>query len=167
MPKVVIFILSIFLMNCGAKPGTFAFFPADESALTEIQQPYYYPPQFNRFTPPILFSKNRTVWVAYKPDMRNYESPYALSLSKESLGWIEINLQNHLLLPESKYIVNKYEGLAVGKYLLRVAHANKILGSIEFEVISDDSQTEDYIDYEAPIQVVLDRETDDIRMLSE
>ncbi|MES0489958.1 MAG: hypothetical protein ABUK01_08210 [Leptospirales bacterium] len=154
-------------MNCGAQPGTFAFFPADESELTEMQQPYYYPPQFNRFTPPILFSENRTVWMAYKPDMRDYQSPYALSLSKESLGWIEINLQNHTLLPDSKYIVNKYENLSVGKYLLRVAHDNETLGSIEFEIISDASQTEDYIDYEAPIEVVLDAESDDIRMLSE
>ena len=166
MRKFIIMLLPALFINCGQNKGVFAFFPADESALTQMQKTYYHPPQFIRFQPPILFPENRTVWVAYNPGVINYKTPYAISLSQKSIGWIEMNLKNQLLPAGSKYLVNQYTNLSAGKYLLRVAHNNKIIGSVSFEVITDDKRNEDYIDYDAPIDVVFDTEADDIRVLS-
>lgn len=166
MYRLVYLLFPVLLLHCGESKGTFAFFPANESALTEMQKTYYYPPRFNRFQSPILFSENRTIWVAYRPASRSYSSPYALSLSQKSLGWMEINLKTQSLAKGSKYLVNRYKNLPAGKYLLRVAHDNRIVDSIEFEVTMEESSREDYIDYDAPVEVVMDSEPDDIRLLS-
>ena len=166
MKGIVLTLLSVFLINCSEKGSDFAFYPVDESSLSPMQKQFYYPRYLNHYKQPILFSENRNIWFSYNPPEKNFKEPYAISLSKKSLGWIEFDLKNQILNPNVKYIVNNYTNLPPGKYMLRVALKNEILGSITFEVISEENKEDDYIDYEAPLDVVLENDTDDIRRYS-
>lgn len=166
MKGIVLVFLSIFLINCKEKGNDFAFYPVDESSLSQMQKQFYYPRYLNHYKQPILFSENRNIWFSYNPPEKNYKEAYAISLSKKSLGWIEFDLKNQKLDFNVKYLINNYANLPSGKYLLRVALNNEILGSVTFEVIAEEDKEDDYIDYEAPLDVVLENDTDDIRRYS-
>ncbi|MDH4262917.1 MAG: hypothetical protein OEV78_07735 [Spirochaetia bacterium] len=126
----------------------------------------YVPREFRKYNAPIQFNENRSLWFAYKPGKINYKSPYAVSLSKKSLGWIEIDLKNIHLSKTIGYIVDDYPELKYGKYLLTVALEHNILDSIEFEILKEGDQKDDFIDYDLPLSVVLDSDADDLRALS-
>jgi len=161
-----LFIVVLISFSCAGDAGKFAFHPVDEQRFNDIQRVWYTPSHFTRFTPPILFDENKTIWFSYKPDKVNYKEPYAISLSRRSLGWIEIDLKNVMLNSEVGYIVENYPDLETGEYLLRIAFNDEIIGSTTFEVIRDHDQKSEFIDYDLPLEVVLDTEADDIRMLS-
>jgi hypothetical protein len=114
----------------------------------------------------VQFNENQTLWFSYKPGNINFKQPYAISLSKKSLGWIEIELKNVNLIKETGYLVENYPQLKSGKYLITIAMGKEILSSIEFEVINERDQRENYIDYEMPLDVALDSDADDLRALS-
>lgn len=152
--------------HCSPEKQGFAFAQVDESAMDLLQKKYYQPRRFNRYNPPVIFGEDKTLWFSFYPSTKAYDRPYAVSLSRKSLGWSEIELKNLILSPETDYIINNYDALPKGHYLLRIALDDEILDSVAFEVINEHEQLEDYIDYDAPLELVEDTEVDDIRLHS-
>lgn len=163
--KIVICI-ALIAASCSKNSGSFAFHPIDDSRLTPFQKKLYVPTRFTKYRQPVQFNENQTLWFSYKPGNINFKQPYAISLSKKSLGWIEIELKNVNLIKETGYLVENYPQLKSGKYLITIAMGKEILSSIEFEVINERDQRENYIDYEMPLDVALDSDADDLRALS-
>lgn len=166
MRRFIPFLLLISFYRCDQTLPGFSFAAIDESEMTALQKRWYRPKQFNRHSGPKLFEERQSIWVSYKPRKKHYTEAYAISLSRKSLGWIEIDLKNMMLNPETDFLVNKFGKLQKGKYLLRVAYDNEIMDSIYFEIINESDQLKDYIDYDAPLSVVLDEAEDDIRLYS-
>ena len=158
--------LVFFSAFCMKKSGGFAFHAVNDSKFTPLQKMIYLPRQFTKYQNPIQFNENLNIWFTYEPSKHDYHQPYAVSLSRKSLGWIEIDLKNLHLSNKIGYLVNNYPELKHGQYLLTVALENKILSSVEFEIIKEGDQRNDYIDYDLPLSVVLDSEADDLRVLS-
>lgn len=159
-------ILVISQIFCMEKTGSFAFHSIKESKLTSFQKSMYLPREFKKYRAPIQFDEKINLWFAYTPAKVSYKSPYAVSLSKKSLGWIEIDLKNLHLSQKIGYLVDSYPELKNGKYLMTVALENKILNSVEFEIIKEGDRKDDFIDYDMPLSVVLDSDADDLRILS-
>ena len=157
---------SLSLAYCSSGKQGFAFAQVDETAMNVLQKKYYQPRRFNRYSPPVIFGEDKTLWFAFYPAQKVYDRPYAVSLSRKSLGWSEIELKNLNLSSEIDYLINNYGALPKGRYLLRVALDDEILDSIAFEVINENEQLEDYIDFDAPLDLVENKEVDDIRLYS-
>ncbi len=166
MRKLTVLLLVLIASQCDRTLPGFAFAAIDDREMTALQKRWYQPGRFVRHGGPQLFEEKQAIWVSYKPAKINYKRAYAISLSKKSLGWIEIDLKNMMLSPDSDFLVNNFGHLEKGKYLLRVAFDNEILDSILFEIINESDQMKDYIDYDAPLSVVLDDTQDDIRLYS-
>ncbi|MDH4198832.1 MAG: hypothetical protein OEV66_00485 [Spirochaetia bacterium] len=162
---LVLTVCNVFLISCAKNHGSFAFHSVDERRFTEFQKKNYIPGNFNKYTSPIQFGENQTLWFAFQPGKISHEK-YAISLSRKSLGWIEIDLKNLEIPKKIAYLIDNYPNLQAGKYLLTVALRNEILNSIEFEIINERGQRDDFIDYDLPINVVLDSDGDDLRDLS-
>lgn len=144
----------------GEENGTFAFFAADQSQLGEVQGRLFRPDSFKKFAEPGLFEQNRVLWLAYRPVSPDFGDIYALSLSKKSLGWIEIDLKNIQLSREVGYIVDYYNDLEPGEYMLRIAHENRVIDSYKFVIVP--VQDETFIDFSLPVSDETVAEEDDI-----
>lgn len=150
-----IFALAFFILlssfySCTEKKSAFAFFPMDDSELDFIQNKYFHPPLFKYYKPPINFSENKAIWFSYNPPKISREIPYAVSLSRKSLGWIEIDLRAVQLKKNSNYLVNFYKDLEPGEYQITVALDRQKLGSVVFQIKPESNKSR--IDYDAPLE---------------
>ena len=138
--------------------GKFAFFAADQQQLNNLEEKLYQPRRFKKFKPPISFAQDKTLWYIYKPDTKDYKLPYAISLQKKSLGYIEIDLKNKMLSPEVGGFIDLFEDLEVGHYAIKIAYKNLVIDEIKFSI--ERKENPDSIDFDAPISD--DPESDDI-----
>lgn len=164
MKKVLIFFIVLSIFNCGSRKTRFAFFAATESKLNALQQKWFQPKIFKYLKHPIEFNQKQTLWVYYKPVNFSYDNLYALSLSKKSLGWNEIDLKNKKISPDINALIDSYRNLPPGEYQLRIAFDNKVLDRIQFTVRAEIN--EDAINYDAPLKISQKNEEDEIIRLS-
>lgn len=140
----------IFLFSsCQYKKGDFAFHVSDQEDWSEIQKSLYRPKEFKKLRLPISFGKDKNIWFVYRPALPRWKKTYAISLSQKTLGYNEIELRNQVLKRSNQVLLDNFENLEEGKYLLRIAYNNKVIDSIEFEVRPPEQNKE--IDYEAPL----------------
>jgi len=163
---LIVLLAGFFFSYCGKSSGSFAFHAVNDQNFTEFQKKVYSPREFKKYHDPILFNENQHLWFSYEPAKVEYKIPYAVSLSKKSLGWIEIDLKNVHLSRNIGYLVDSYPDLKFGKYKLTVALKDKILNSIEFEILKEGDQKDDFIDYDMPLSILMDSDADDLRALS-
>lgn len=148
--KVVFLLISVSLFySCSEKGNTFGFFPMDDAELDFIQNKYFHPPLFRYYNPPITFEENKAIWFSYNPAKISRDIPYAVSLSRKSLGWIEIDLKEVSLEKNSTYLVNYYKDLEPGEYQITIALNQEKLGSVIFRIKPESNKTS--IDYDAPL----------------
>lgn len=121
------------LAGC-AKKGEFAFFPADERDLSPLQARLYVPQRFRKLKPPISFPGSLSIYYIYRPGSPKNGDVYAMSLSKQSLGWVEVDLKNQRLDPSRGVLYDKLVGLEPGEYLLKIAYEDKVIDEIQFEI---------------------------------
>lgn len=158
--------LAFITSSCWDNSGSFSFHSINEHKFTEFQRKNYIPRTFHKYKSPVQFNEDETLWFAYEPSKVVNNGIYAVSLSRKSLGWIEIDLKNVKFSRKTGYLIDNYPKLKSGRYLLTVAIDNTILNSVEFEILKQSDQREDYIDYDMPLNVVLDSDVDDLRALS-
>ncbi|RME88951.1 MAG: hypothetical protein D6767_09300 [Candidatus Hydrogenedentota bacterium] len=127
-------LLSIFLVACQKQTSGFAFFPADESELSPLEKKLFTPTRFKRLREPISFPSSLAIYYLYQPESPHYGEVYAISLSKFSLGWVEVDLYNQRLDGTRGALFGKLEDLDPGRYLLRIAYENKVIDKIEFSI---------------------------------
>lgn len=109
----------------------------------------FQPDVFKIYQEPIVFTKGLDIWFSYVPAVPRWGSTYAVSLSKKTLGYNEIDLRNQVLKRSRKMLIDHYSPLPIGKYLLRIAINNKVIDSVYFEVRADENAEK--IDYDAPL----------------
>ena len=114
-----------------------------------MQKHWFQPRLFRKYSQPITFPQSKNLWYIYKPASPDHTQPYALSLSRKSLGWIEVGLKNQKINKDSDLIIDQQRNLELGRYLLRIAYENEVLDSITFQIVPGEGQAE--IDYDAPI----------------
>lgn len=133
---------------CGKKETSFSFRAVDPLEKNSLEQTLYRPGVFRQIkhgTP--VFDKGKILWIAYTPAKSKYDKPYAVSLSRKSLGYIEINLRNRMLDPAVGSIVDKYEDLDEGDYLLRVALSGEVIDQIYFRIVK--TENDSAVNYES------------------
>lgn len=145
----------IFLqIACQKKTGVFAFSVVEHNSVllreSEAIEESYQPKVFRRKKNPIVFPQGSDVWCLYAPASPRSGKTYALSLSKKTLGYNEIDLRNQILNRSQRTLLQKYSSLPVGHYLLRIALENKVIDSVAFEIRPDEKNH--VIDYEAPLR---------------
>lgn len=138
--------LAAITLACGKSQGELAFSRPDESQMTEMEKTYFVPRRFHKIVEPAIFPEGGKLWFSYKPPLRLYGSrTYAFSLQKKSLGFIEIDLRNITLTPGITHLVDFYENLEPGDYLLKIADIDGLLMEYNFEIAENDStRTLDY-----------------------
>lgn len=153
--------------NCsGKKPGEFAFFLADQSELTLVEKINYTARRFNRFKQPASFDEDKILWIYYKPQGMFAGGEYLLSLYRRSLGWIEIESRMLKFDPRRGGIIDYYNDLTPGKYLIKVAKDNEVIDTYRFDIFETGGNE---IDYEADLREAPGdiEEFDDIRHYSQ
>jgi len=150
----LIFIFSfIFLFNCSPSGHGFAFHITDRQT-SNLNVNWYQPRLFKKMRSPIIFAGKKVIWFAYVPKNRKYGNKYAISLSKKSLGWIEILLKNQILKKDVGMLIDFFDDLSDGKYLLRIANSEAVIDSAVFEVQS--SENNNVIDYNVSINKTIE-----------
>ena len=169
--KTSVFMILLFSMLFCAEeePGMFAFFPAEMSELDSLGKNHYRPKWFKKYRSGTSFPSDKTLWFTWKPSAPDTTLPYAISLSRKSLGFNEIDLRNSTIRPGVGAIVDYYENLEPGQYLLRVAYKNTVQDSVYFDIVS--TVGPGLVDYETPVEIPFESltsetEYDDIREYS-
>lgn len=128
------------------------------SDLTLLEKKFYRPSEFKKMKAPVHFETDDVIWFSYEPASPDADTLYAVSLQKKSLGYVESDLRNLRLAPETSHLIDKFENLEEGDYLLKVAAEGKVLSQTHFTVLQDTAT--DVVDYDAPADD--DAETDEI-----
>lgn len=168
---IFIFILSFAFLQCTEeKSGVFGFFAADMSELDAMSRSNYRPRWFKKYTEETSFPSDKTLWFIWKPQNPDTSLPYAISLSRKSLGYNEIDLRNAAIREGVGGIVDYFENLEPGQYMLRVAYKNSVLDYVYFDIVPATGPGE--VDYEVPVEIPFDtmaaeQDFDDIREYSE
>lgn len=168
MRKSIVVVLFFFLLSsCQHKKGDFAFHVSDQQDWSEIQKSLYRPKEFKKLPLPISFDKDKNIWFVYRPALPRWKKTYAISLSQKTLGYNEIELRNQVLTRANKVLLDSFEGLLEGQYMLRIAYNDKVIDSVEFEVRLPEQNNE--IDYDAPLieeDSFVQKQRDDILFFS-
>lgn len=152
-------LLAIFTqIGCFGKEGQFSFFAADMSDLTLLEKKFYRPSEFKKMRAPVSFETDDVIWFAYEPPSPDASALYAVSLQRKSLGYVEIDLRNLRLALGTDQLIDKFENLETGEYLLKVAADGKVLSQTSFSILEDSAS--DVVDYDAPADD--DAEADEI-----
>lgn len=83
------------------------------------------------------------------------EDEIFVSLEKESLGYVEIDIKKKLVETSSNSLKDKFKNLEVGHYIMKIGINGELVDSVMFDVVPDEG-------YEIKDTVDEDEEKDDI-----
>ncbi len=155
-----------FYFSCsGNYQNNFSFHVLDESELSDIEQKWYSPKKFYRRKNPVIFYENEKIWYCYQVNSPSYQTPYTVSLSQKSHGWLEVEVELKKLHLDTNTFTGELGSLRKGSYLLRVFSEWELLHKIQFDVFPIDEQIA--IDYDSLDIIQSEEAEDDIIFYSE
>ncbi len=151
------FVLFCFLLfgNCAPATGEFGWAVTNDQGKDILEKSLMQITDYKMMRDNVIFSPRDTIHYVYKFKwglfQKNYSSKdeFFVSLEKESLGFVEIELKKKFLDEDSYSLKDKFSNLEVGTYNLKIAYDEEVLDSVIFEVapeegyqLRDDLETE-------------------------
>lgn len=144
-----------FLGNCSPATGEFGWAVTNDRGKDILEKSHFQITDYKMMRDDIIFSPQDTIHYVYKFKWGlfryNYSSKdeFFVSLEKESLGFVEIELKKKFLDVDSFSLKDKFSNLEVGRYNLKIAYDEELLDSIIFEVVPEEGyQIRDDLEHE-------------------
>ncbi len=147
----LLFIL-IFLVSCGEQAGEFGFAVTQDAGKTDLELDLEKVNEYKMMKEKIIFSPKDTIHYVYR-FAQNPLAPYgskdefSVSLEKESLGFVEIDLKKKFMNTDSNVLQDKFKNLDIGHYVMKISFEGELIDSVYFDVVPDEgyslSETDD------------------------
>ncbi len=147
----IFFITCLFLFQCSIdKSSKFSFYELEEKILQPIEKKWFTPKVLKKMNSPIIFHQGTSIWYHYELDW-DHEIEYIVSLFIKELIWREVEFKNKRVKPKRKFLMDKFQSLKPGEYLLRVSNSKKVIDQIKFSIFSDHNENNSIWNYDSSI----------------
>jgi hypothetical protein len=144
LSRILFIVLLAFILNCGPSSGEFGWATTQDEDKSVLERELYMVTDFKMTRVNLIFSPSDTIHYIYTFSRHPGETTeFFVSLEKESLGFVEIDLKRKLIEAESTSLKDKFVRLSPGKYRLQVAFEQEVIDSIEFDVLPEEGYSLD------------------------
>jgi hypothetical protein len=155
----VFFMLLLFFQNCSEIKGEFGWATTSDEGKDILEKVNFKVTEFKMMRSNLIFSPNDTIHYVYKIQWNlfhgfKHREEFTVSLEKESLGFLEVEAKKKYLDAEDYTIRDTFNGLEIGRYILKIAYEGDVIDSVVFDVLPEEG-------YAVP-EDRLDEEPDDI-----
>ena len=146
MKNTLLFLLAAFLLvqNCSPAKGEFGWAVSSNTEKGILEKELFVVTDYKMMRTGLIFSPADIVHYVYKfqwsPFQLNYSSSdeFFISLEKESLGFVEVDVKKKMIEPESYTLKDRFKSLEIGRYNLKVAFEGDVIDSVQFDVLPDE-----------------------------
>ncbi|MCC5815295.1 MAG: hypothetical protein JJT78_11100 [Leptospira sp.] len=132
-------ILFLLVINCGSPKGNFGWTTTMDEGISEIDREFKLQTQFQMSREDLFFSLDETIHFVYIFESRvSHKDEFFFSLNKKSIDYLEIDLRRKSIEEGNPIIRDKYRGLDIGDYRLKVAYEGDVFDEVDFKVMPDD-----------------------------
>ncbi len=128
-----------FLPCCGNLEGDFGWNPVQEEGISPLEEEFIIHTQYRVSRKDLYFSPNDTIYFVYIFKSKVTPSQeFFFSLNKKSIDYLEIDLRRKRIEEGDPVIRDKYKGLDIGDYMLKVAYEGEVFDSVQFQILPED-----------------------------
>ncbi|MBK8393967.1 MAG: hypothetical protein IPL26_01825 [Leptospiraceae bacterium] len=139
MIRILFLVFISLIVNCGPSGGEFGWATTQDGEKSVLERELYMVTDFKMTRANLIFSPSDTIHYIYTFSRHPGElTEFIVTLEKESLGFVEIDLKRKLLESESNSLKDRFVGLSPGKYRLQVVYDQEVIDSIEFDVLPEE-----------------------------
>lgn len=139
MIRILFLVLFAFFVNCGPSSGEFGWATTQDEDKSILERELYMVTDFKMTRANLIFAPSDTIHYIYTFSRHPGElTEFIVTLEKESLGFVEIDLKRKLVEAETSSIKDRFIRLSPGKYRLQVAYEQEVIDSIEFDVLPEE-----------------------------
>ena len=138
-----IVLILFFFQNCGDSAGEFGFAVTFDEGKTDLELDLGKVTDYKMMREKIIFSPKDTIHYVYKfsPNpLAGYgaKDEFSVSLEKESLGFVEIDLKKKYMNSENNALQDKFKNLDIGHYVMKISFEGELIDSVYFDVVPDE-----------------------------
>lgn len=129
----------LFFFQCGSPKGEFGWATTNDVGISLIDKEFSIQKQFVMTREDLFFTPEDTIHFVYSfSSYVSKDDEFFFSLNKKSIDYLEIDLRRKNIEEGNTVIRDKYQGLEVGDYLLKVAYEGDVFDQVEFKVMPED-----------------------------
>lgn len=146
--RIFLLIFTLTLINCGDEVGQFGFAKTHDEGKTDLELDLAKATEYKMMREKIIFSPRDTIHYVYlfsSSPLATYSKTdeFSVSLEKESLGFVEIDLKKKYMNAENKAIQDKFKNLEIGHYIMKISFEGELIDSVYFDVVPDEGYSLD------------------------
>ncbi|HMV43619.1 MAG TPA: hypothetical protein PK079_14680 [Leptospiraceae bacterium] len=147
MIRFLLLILVVFIANCGPSKGEFGWATTQDENKNILEREIYTVTDFKMTRVNLIFSPSDTIHYVYTFSRHPGEgSKFIVTLEKESMGFVEIELKEKTIEPETNSLKDKFIRLNPGHYRVQVVFEEEVIDNIEFDVLPEEGYTVESVD---------------------
>ena len=132
--------LLFFISSCFEESGEFGFAVTQDDGKTDLELDLEKVNEYKMMKEKIIFSPKDTIHYVFKfplNPLATYSSKdeFSVSLEKESLGFVEIDLKKKFMNTDSNVLQDKFKNLDIGHYVMKISCEGEIIDSVYFDVV--------------------------------
>jgi hypothetical protein len=159
LKNLLIIITILFINNCESN-GQFGWAITRDQGKEILEKELSQITEYKMMNENLIFSPMDTIHYVYILPTNPLNSISAddeiyVSLEKESLGYIEIDIKKKLIESSSNSLNDKFKNLEVGHYIMKIGVNGDLRDSVEFDIVPDEG-------YELHESSKIEDEKDDI-----
>lgn len=147
MIRILFFILAVFVLNCGPSKGEFGWATTQDENKDILEREIYAVTDFKMTRVNLIFSPSDTIHYVYTFSRHPEDgAKFIVTLEKESMGFVEIELKEKTLEPETNSLKDRFIRLSPGHYRVQVVFEEEAIDSIEFDVLPEEGYAVESVD---------------------
>ncbi len=137
MKQLFLLLNLILILNCGPSKGEFGWATTFDQDKNILEKEISFITDFKMTRKNLVFSPSDTIHYIYTFDRNpGGSTEFVITLEKESLGFVEIDLKKKFVEPDSTSLRDHFSDLAPGKYRIQIVFDTQVLDNIEFEILA-------------------------------
>ncbi|MCB1158377.1 MAG: hypothetical protein H7A25_05175 [Leptospiraceae bacterium] len=134
-----VFFLLLLFSHCGVPSGNFGWHVSDEREIDLLEKELFVVTEYTVTRENLFFSPKDTIHFMYMFDRSpGSGKSFIVTLEKESLGFVEIEVKTKSVEKDTNYLKGKFENLAEGKYRLNIVHDQNVIDTVMFNIIPEE-----------------------------
>jgi hypothetical protein len=127
------------VFSCGFGQGQFGWHISSAEELDVLEERLFIVTEYTISRENLYFSSKDIIHYMYRfENSPAAGSEFVVTLEKESLGFVEIELKKKIIEKDAKFINDKYLHLEPGNYRVNVVYEEEIIDTVLFTVLPDD-----------------------------
>lgn len=139
MIKFFSLLLISLMIACTPSKGEFGWAVTNDSDKDILEREIYSITDYKMTRQSLVFLPSDTIHFIYTFDSKPASDvEFIVTLEKETLGFVEIDLKKQLIEPETSSLKGKFSNLEIGKYRIQIVYDQDVIDQIVFEILPDE-----------------------------